>query len=690
MDYSVTMVGNTERNYSYYHANFSQNSSEEVFRGWILSGYTVRHIIVSSVLLSLIIIAIVFGNVLVIVAIAKDRNLKTIQNWFIASLAVSDLCVGALIMPFSLTNEMMGWWPFGPILCELWLAVDVLLCTASILNLCLISLDRYWSITRVTYVKSRTKKRAVIMVTTVWIMSAIICLPPLIGWKTDQPVTERGGYPMCVLTDSVGYVTYSTMGSFFIPLTVMIVVYFRIYLAARKRARKGVQRAKRPPALDTNSKSTTTTTSFTNRTGIVDRTLPVDDLKESSSEIEHSHNTHDFASDPDSIPDSIPEIPEKTASIPAISYKNKKLEEKRKLLSETETDSDSVKIILNTNTGKSPQLETDGNGVTNAHAQDELMKENHVTRTVPQTDGDTTDDNQKPLLSNNKMMSESDSEKMHCESNGKHAVPHKKSLDSPTESIGEGKHKKGKNNNEHAKLAVLSVGNLRRFSHSEGKNSLKHGKGTSPDKPSKRQQTEAERQKRKLAKARERRATIVLGIIMAVFTLCWLPFFSAYLLATLFHLHLEPMVFAVFFWAGYCNSALNPIIYTIFNRDYRHAFQKLLRGKRRSWQSASPTCACFDGFDISLTVMWNTSVLRMNTLGNYLSLPLSYLFGRNMRLCHKSCVFHHSFNLVIQDVQLLRFAFLSVFFYHQSWFLRCERWESIVLENSHWNIQVDS
>jgi len=95
-----------------------------------------------------IMLAIVVGNSLVVVAIAVDRRLKGVQHWFIGSLAVSDLLVGLFIMPFSLATELMGYWAFGDVICQLWLSTDVLLCTASILNLCLISLDRYWSITR--------------------------------------------------------------------------------------------------------------------------------------------------------------------------------------------------------------------------------------------------------------------------------------------------------------------------------------------------------------------------------------------------------------------------------------------------------------------------------------------------------------------------------------------------------------
>ena len=122
-----------------------------VLKTWYPSGYSPAHIIIASVVVTVLMIMVVVGNMLVIIAIVTEKALKNIQNWFIASLAVSDFFLGLVIMPFSLANELMGYWIFGFWWCEIHSAMDVLLCTASIMNLCLISLDRYWSITQVSY-----------------------------------------------------------------------------------------------------------------------------------------------------------------------------------------------------------------------------------------------------------------------------------------------------------------------------------------------------------------------------------------------------------------------------------------------------------------------------------------------------------------------------------------------------------
>ncbi|KOC70926.1 Alpha-2C adrenergic receptor [Habropoda laboriosa] len=165
------------------------------------SGYTLPQIILASILATLLMIVIVVGNMLVIIAIATEKALKNIQNWFIASLAVADFFLGLVIMPFSLANEIMGYWIFGYWWCDIYSAMDVLLCTASIMNLCLISLDRFWSITQaVKYLKKRTPARAALMIALVWLLSALVCIPPLLGWKRPTPAEE---YPKCKVRNFV-------------------------------------------------------------------------------------------------------------------------------------------------------------------------------------------------------------------------------------------------------------------------------------------------------------------------------------------------------------------------------------------------------------------------------------------------------------------------------------------------------
>ncbi|CAD6992350.1 unnamed protein product [Ceratitis capitata] len=87
-----------------------------------------------------------------------------------------------------------------------------------------------------------------------------------------------------------------------------------------------------------------------------------------------------------------------------------------------------------------------------------------------------------------------------------------------------------------------------------------------------------EKEKRRIARKKEKRATLILGLIMGSFIACWLPFFFLYILVPVCgsSCNIPDFAFAVAFWLGYMNSALNPAIYTIFNKDFRRAFRRIL------------------------------------------------------------------------------------------------------------------
>lgn len=99
-------------------------------------------VVLSVILLVIINVMVIFGNILVILSVFISQKLRTSTNYFIVSLAVADLLVGIAVLPYSLTLEVLDIWIFGSTWCQGWLVVDVWMCTASILNLCAISVDR--------------------------------------------------------------------------------------------------------------------------------------------------------------------------------------------------------------------------------------------------------------------------------------------------------------------------------------------------------------------------------------------------------------------------------------------------------------------------------------------------------------------------------------------------------------------
>ena len=188
----------------------------------------------------LLIILTILGNIFVITAVLIYKPLRSVQNFFIISLAFADLAVAIIVMPFHISHSVLGYWTFGEYFCDIWITSDILLCTASILNICAIALDRYFAIhDPINYARKRTIKRVLCMILMVWAASAIISVPPLFGWSHSSDGTLFDFINKeCHLTDEKSYVVYSACGSFFIPLIIMSFVYLKIYLATRDRLRR--------------------------------------------------------------------------------------------------------------------------------------------------------------------------------------------------------------------------------------------------------------------------------------------------------------------------------------------------------------------------------------------------------------------------------------------------------------------
>uniref|UniRef100_A0A8C8ZKI6 5-hydroxytryptamine receptor 5A n=1 Tax=Prolemur simus TaxID=1328070 RepID=A0A8C8ZKI6_PROSS len=185
-------------------------------------------------LLGFLVAATFAWNLLVLATILRVRTFHRVPHNLVASMAISDVLVAALVMPLSLMHEMSGRrWQLGRRLCQVWIACDVLCCTASIWNVTAIALDRYWSITRHLEYTLRTRKFVSnIMIALTWVLSAVISLAPLLfGW--GETYTE--GSEECQVSREPSYTVFSTVGAFYLPLCVVLFVYWKIYKAAKFR-----------------------------------------------------------------------------------------------------------------------------------------------------------------------------------------------------------------------------------------------------------------------------------------------------------------------------------------------------------------------------------------------------------------------------------------------------------------------
>ncbi|CAF1103607.1 unnamed protein product [Adineta ricciae] len=192
-------------------------------------------IIIGGAILSLL---TTVGNLLVLISFRINKQLRTVTNYFLLSLAIADFTIGSFSMPIFFTYFERNSWPFGAFLCDVWLSVDYTMSNASVANLLLICFDRYLSITRpLTYRSKRTPKRASIMIGCAWIISCLIWTPWIWAWPF---IDKRGSPSECQLpfASKATVAIPTAIAAFYLPVTLMCLLYFRIYRETVKRRKE--------------------------------------------------------------------------------------------------------------------------------------------------------------------------------------------------------------------------------------------------------------------------------------------------------------------------------------------------------------------------------------------------------------------------------------------------------------------
>ncbi|XP_026148741.1 dopamine receptor D2a [Mastacembelus armatus] len=427
-----------------------------------------------AMLLTLLIFIIVFGNVLVCMAVSREKALQTTTNYLIVSLAVADLLVATLVMPWVVYLEVVGEWRFSKIHCDIFVTLDVMMCTASILNLCAISIDRYTAVAMPMLYNTRysSRRRVTVMISVVWVLSFAISCPLLFGLNnTDES--------LCVIANPA-FVVYSSIVSFYVPFIITLLVYVQIYVVLRKRRKrvntKPKQRVCQPADPDV-------------ATSLKDKCTHPEDVRLCTVIVKSNGN------------------------FPV----NKK---KVLFIKDVVSEREDLELDELNNSGSSQKQKQEQQCVladTPATSHQLLMP--NKTNVSPTSSPTPADEGQK------------------AEKNGD---PTKEVLGDPVPVV--------------AKTFQAQA--------------LPNGKTQTSVKTM---------SKRKISQQKEKKATQMLAIVLGVFIICWLPFFITHILNThCTKCKVPAEMYNAFTWLGYVNSAVNPIIYTTFNIEFRKAFIKIL------------------------------------------------------------------------------------------------------------------
>ena len=447
------------------------------------------------------------------------------------------------------------------------------LSTASILNLCAISFDRYLAVTRpFRYPSLMSPVKAKLLIAAVWIVSFIVCFPPLIGWNekgevlvdkiekqeekinvtgivnsdmdgvrdegnngaisysrqeyyfyvnytdirivnnTSQSDTgcHRDPLPQCVLTSTPGYIVYSALGSFWIPVWIMVFFYWRIYRTA-VRTTSAIHRG----VLTTKAKKASAAT---------------------------------------------------VASEHAVTLRIHR--------------GGSARPSISPNQSSDQRLLSPDNAFSRRNSSRKSSRASSLS--IPMEDDYTCKQIRQPSKQRNGIFSSKKEPRVR--------ITFKKK---PCRFTLLGEDRNGNNQEHKCSIGIerrsfrssRSNGNsMNGTSHSMIEDDVEETSFVQEDGPSDATSTgilnkvgrmNIKTHLRRINK--EKKAAKTVGIIVGGFIACWAPFFSVYLLGAFCENCTPITVFTIFFWLGYCNSAINPFVYALFSKDFRYAFKKLLR-----------------------------------------------------------------------------------------------------------------
>ncbi|XP_055375509.1 uncharacterized protein LOC129608179 [Condylostylus longicornis] len=485
------------------------------------------------------------GNILVCLAVALDRKLQNVTNYFLFSLAIADLLVSLFVMPLGAIPGFLGYWPFGFVWCNIYVTCDVLACSSSILHMCFISLGRYLGIRNPLGSRHRSTKRlAGIKIAIVWVMAMIVSSSiTVLGIINQSNIMPEPN--ICAINNRAFFV-FGSLVAFYIPMILMVVTYALTIQLLKKKARFAADHPE---------------SELFRRLGGRFAIKP-----------QHHHNSNNINKlNRESSSRSSKYDPEQRVSL------KQSLSVQQLKRNNNEGFNNENNSIISGSGGSS----TGGVGTSRINKASNCNRTS-FTNSILRNNSTKSDQkisqsqSQQPLLyrtqgNSSGCLSNSTDRSSARRSSIQQHVSYSNGARSPTiaaETCEQGTQTPESIERETRKCKLKALRfsfnnvtppalnlNLRFLTAKNKRNSLSAN-----------------------AVATEQKATKVLGLVFFTFVLCWSPFFILNItFAACTDCHVPEHVVDTCLWLGYLSSTINPIIYTIFNKTFRAAFIRLLK-----------------------------------------------------------------------------------------------------------------
>ncbi|XP_074640687.1 5-hydroxytryptamine receptor 4-like [Tubulanus polymorphus] len=205
--------------------------------------YGVGSRVILGIFLLILIVLTILGNLVVITSVLIFRKLRSVTNAFVVSLAVADLLVGVLVMPFDTYRQLSNAvWDLGKGMCLVATSFDVMFTTTSIIHLSCLAVDRYLAICHCfIYHQYMNQRTSIILLFLCWTVPLLVSFMPIMNeWHAIgiEGLQLPHDVPACVFIVNKPMAIIGSLVAFYAPTIFMFVCNYRIFQAAKRQAQQ--------------------------------------------------------------------------------------------------------------------------------------------------------------------------------------------------------------------------------------------------------------------------------------------------------------------------------------------------------------------------------------------------------------------------------------------------------------------